>query len=184
MSQPNSSFQRQPTGAGGSNAFTRKLGPLPTWGWMAVGLALALGYYFFKKGKSGSSASSAATPDQTTEASQIPQFVIESQAAPVYATSSSTSSSTSTVPPTPPPPVPPTPTGGNPHQKYVTVTVAKFPGKETVSNGKKLAQWNSTLWGIANHYKVPGGFESLAKLNHIADPDDIHPGQKIKVPVG
>jgi LysM repeat protein len=38
------------------------------------------------------------------------------------------------------------------------------------------------LWGILSHYKVTGGYETLAQINEIADPSLIRPGQQIKVP--
>lgn len=58
--------------------------------------------------------------------------------------------------------------------KYLTVTVAKWELPDPV--------WNSTLSGIAAHYRVPGGWQILAELNHINHPDNIQPGQKIYVP--
>lgn len=48
------------SGGGGGSFFTKKLGPLPVWGWAAV---LLVGYYLYTRshGGSGSSAGSAAT---------------------------------------------------------------------------------------------------------------------------
>lgn len=66
-----------------------------------------------------------------------------------------------------------TPSGGG--QKYTEVTVVKWTAKNT--------PWNSTLSGIADHYHVNGGYQALAKLNGISNPNLIHPGQQIKVPV-
>lgn len=65
--------------------------------------------------------------------------------------------------------------GGSTASHYTTVTVVKWTANNT--------PWNSTLSGIADHYHVSGGYQALAKLNGIANPNDIHPGQKIKVPV-
>lgn len=65
--------------------------------------------------------------------------------------------------------------GGGTTQKFTTVTVAAW----RASN----PPWNSTLSGIADHYHVSGGATELAKLNHITNPNDIHVGQQIKVPV-
>jgi LysM repeat protein len=64
-----------------------------------------------------------------------------------------------------------TPTG----QLYTVVTVAPW---NPVS-----APWNSTLWGIARHYHVAGGYRALAELNGVPDPLVIRPGQQIKVPI-
>jgi outer membrane biosynthesis protein TonB len=54
-----------PDEGGGGNVFTRKMGPLPMWGWMGIALALALGYYFIHGKKSSGS----------TPANDVPQFV-------------------------------------------------------------------------------------------------------------
>ena len=56
------------------NVFTRKLGPLPMWAWLLIGIALILGYVYYRSKTSAGSS----TADQTaagTDASQVPQFV-------------------------------------------------------------------------------------------------------------
>lgn len=70
--------------------------------------------------------------------------------------------------------------GGSKGQQYTYVTVRPWTAKPGPNN---LAPWDSTLWGIANHYHVSGGASALAKINGISDPNHITPGQKIKVPV-
>jgi hypothetical protein len=71
-------------GGGGGNVFTRKVGPLPMWAWMAIALAVALGYYLIKsKGAkssndaSGSGTGGSSTTDSPggTDSSLVPQFV-------------------------------------------------------------------------------------------------------------
>jgi hypothetical protein len=58
--------------------------------------------------------------------------------------------------------------------KYVTV--ATWPGASTGG----LAQWNTTLWGIARHYHL--SLAQLEKLNpQIKNPNLIHPGQRVRV---
>jgi LysM repeat protein len=59
-------------------------------------------------------------------------------------------------------------------RQYTTVTVAPW--------RPASAPWNSTLWGIANHYKVAGGYQTLAQFNGISNPSLIRPGEQIKVP--
>lgn len=61
-----------------------------------------------------------------------------------------------------------------PEQQFTTVTVAPW--------NPASAPWNSTLWGIASHYHVAGGYQTLAQLNGIANPALIRPGQQIQVP--
>ena len=68
------------TGGGGSgNVFTRQLGPMPLWGWMAVGLALVLLYVYWKKDQASQSTSGTSSDTSggsgTTDSSLIPQFV-------------------------------------------------------------------------------------------------------------
>ena len=66
------------------NVFTRKIGPLPMWGWMAIALLLALFYYLYKKNSSsggGASASTVNTPGGV-DSSLVPQFVNQNYAAP------------------------------------------------------------------------------------------------------
>jgi len=58
-----------------SSPFTRQLGPLPLWGWMGVGLAIALAYYFFKQHKAATQQTTSDTGQSTTDSSLIPQFV-------------------------------------------------------------------------------------------------------------
>jgi LysM repeat protein len=60
--------------------------------------------------------------------------------------------------------------------KPVFVTVAKWPGASV--NG--LAQWNTTLSGIARHYHTT--IPELLKLNpDIKNQNNIFPGEKIRV---
>lgn len=57
-----------------------------------------------------------------------------------------------------------------------SVTVAPW-------SGGGSQPWNSTLWGIAQHYYNDGSmFTKLAQANGIANPNLIYPGQKIVVP--
>jgi LysM repeat protein len=69
-------------------------------------------------------------------------------------------------------PVPaPTPAPSGP--QYTTVTVVKFQGNPP--------PWNSTLWGIAQHYHT--SVSELMRLNpQVTNENLIYPGQQIKVP--
>lgn len=65
-------------GGGGGNVFTRKIGPLPMWGWMAIALLLAVFYYLYRKNtaaKAGSSSPSTVNTPGGVDASLVPQFV-------------------------------------------------------------------------------------------------------------
>jgi hypothetical protein len=58
--------------------------------------------------------------------------------------------------------------------RYRTVPVAQW--------NPTGAPWNSTLSGIAGHYEVVGGYQTLARINHISSPFLVRPGELIKVP--
>jgi hypothetical protein len=62
-----------PPRSGGGNVLTRKLGPLPTWVWVAIVSAIILAYVVIKQ--RGSSSSTASGSGTTADASQVPQFV-------------------------------------------------------------------------------------------------------------
>lgn len=65
-------------GGGGGSPFTRQIGPLPLWGWMAVVLLLALVYTVSRRNKTAAASStggSAAAGTQT--ASNTPPFIIQ-----------------------------------------------------------------------------------------------------------
>jgi hypothetical protein len=63
------------------NVFTRKIGPMPMWGWMAIALVVAILYYLYKKNSASSSTSSQAQTAATNntpggvDSSLVPQFV-------------------------------------------------------------------------------------------------------------
>lgn len=149
------------------------------------------------------------TCQPTSGTLQTPDIILQNYAAPV----TQTQTQTQIAPPEAEPPPEPTPGGPGPQimckvgeqrvlegGKYVCKPIPKGKpgpkpkgkptyqwvtvGKWTPTPGKNnLAPWNSTLWGIATHFNVKGGYQELAKLNGIKNPNLIHPGQKIKVPV-
>lgn len=102
-----------------SSPFTQKLGPLPLWGWMGVGLAVALGYYFWKQNKAKASSSSSSsssgstssgsssggTAGGTASSSLIPQFVnqVYNEPSPPPDVTVNNSTTTNTAVTTPPP---------------------------------------------------------------------------------
>jgi LysM repeat protein len=77
---------------------------------------------------------------------------------------------TPSTPATPNPANPSTPRASTPNPGYVTV------GRYTSSN----TAWNSTLSGIASHYKTT--VSALMKLNpQIKNPNLIYTGSKVRV---
>jgi hypothetical protein len=201
MSEP--TYEVHKSSSGGT--FSQKLGPLPLWGWMGIGLAIALVFYFWQKNKasSGQGASTSTESGTTEPANQVPPYIIQNYESDTNSQTvgptTTTINPTPTIPPstTNPPPVtnpggtntPPntgkvnpggpikgkTPPATKKSQDFTTVTVVPWTATNT--------PWDSTLSGIASHYDVAGGYESLAKLNSIANPNLIYPGQKIRVPI-
>lgn len=183
-----------PSGGGGNNPLTTKIMGMP--GWVVLLGAVVIGYFLLSRKSSTAGGTSSGGGGTSTTG----DITIQPGTTTVNVTSALTPSQTVAYPPPPrhrvpnpqpviPPPIvspPPVvsvpvnhPRKPKPHPaqtSYTTVTVAKWPGQ---SNGG-LAQWNTTLWGIAKHTgtTVP----ELAKLNGIKNPSLIYPGQKIKVP--
>lgn len=181
-------------GGGFGGALHQKLGPFPTWIYLLVITIGLFAYYLVSKHKAGNGSSGAtsgqAQPGEVTGDQNVPDYVFQNTTNVVEPPESNTISITNppvsppSAPSTPKPPTAPTPTPKPPAktttppskaQKYTTVTVVKWTAQHT--------PWNSTLSGIADHYGVKGGYQTLAKLNGIKNPNLIYPGQKIKVPV-
>ena len=104
-----------PPARGGGNVLTRKIGPLPTWAWVAIVSVILIGYAYWRNKQSSSA--TADTSADGTDASQVPQFVNQTY--------------TSVTPPAagPPPPAAAAPGGTQiPGHHVVTAT-----GKQTLA---------------------------------------------------
>lgn len=66
--------ESRPSGHHG-NMFTRKVGPLPVWGWMGIGLVAAIAFYLIQKKKTPAASTPAQSATGTTNSSLVPQFV-------------------------------------------------------------------------------------------------------------
>jgi len=67
-------------GGGGAGGFLkRKLGPFAMWAWLLIGAAIIFGVVYFQRQRAGQSAAAGqadqSVADNSTDASQIPQFV-------------------------------------------------------------------------------------------------------------
>jgi LysM repeat protein len=179
-----------PEGGGGGGSFLQKkfLG-IPAIVWMA-GAAL-LAYMYFRSHSSGSTGSGVtpnnanngtATTGDTTFPNNPTNITINSQ----YHQSGSASSTSGSPPPRHTTPNPqPTPKTKPPVKKHAvavkvpgkSVTVGSWPGHSGTTGH---AAWNTTVWGIAQHYDIT--IEELLKLNpQIKNANLIYPGEKIKV---
>jgi LysM repeat protein len=185
----------------GGSPLNQRVGPFATWVWLLFLTVAIVGYAYIKNRKAAQQANTGqAVAGQSVPAQQVPDIILQNQlsqqqsqqvnlppgATPPPAPTPApepTPAPVTTPAPTPAPTPRPVTTPAPPKKagpKYTTVTVGRW---TPVPGRHNLAPWNSTLWGIATQYHVPGGFQALAKLNGIKNPDLIHPGQKIKVPV-
>ena len=182
--------------AGGSLAgtLTRKWGPLPGWAWMGLAGAATLGVIWWRR--RSAKATGAGTDTTATDQTAADQGTSAGMTADVLAAAGGSfavlqseiqqlqgnaAQHPGTTPPTTGTTTPTGSTGGHTPTppahgtRYIMVTVQPFTSQNP--------PWQSTLSGIASHYNVPGGYTALAKLNGISNPNIIHPGQQIKVPV-
>lgn len=136
------------------NVFTRKIGPLPMWAWVAIIGGVIIAYSFYK---SKTSAASTSTTGATTDASQVPQFVNQTYVQP---------SPPSAAPPAAAPPPVVTNPGGPSSGTGPAPVQPGGPMKAPVTRTEKL--------------KYKGNLEQIAKRNHI-DMEDLleaNPGLK------
>jgi hypothetical protein len=189
-----------PPSHGGGGGLNRKIGPLPMWGW-AVGVGALVGLVFFlRKGKSvdtSAADSAAGGSGDTTPTSLIPisEGLAETQTQAILDALKKLQGPPSeddddddddddkpthgTLPGKIPPgtriPKPVPVKRPTPRSSPKTVTVVKWTRDHT--------PWNSTLWGIAQHEHVKGGWQYLQKINHMhGDPKKhLQPGMKIKL---
>lgn len=132
------SMPEQPSSGG--NVFTRKLGPLPMWAWMAIALVLAVVYYLYKKhtesaaatstGASSTGGTAANTPGGV-DASLVPQFVNQT-----YTNSTPPAAPSVTVNNTVPAPATPV--------ASTAKTISGAPGSYTTGIAGGLNEWSST----------------------------------------
>jgi hypothetical protein len=133
---------------GGGNTFTKKIGPLPMWGWMAIIGVLAVLYSYYKKSKSSStsggvstSAAGSANAPGGVDASLVPQFINQTynQETPPPAPNVTVNNTI----PTPPTVTAPTPTP-QPAPVAKAATISGSPGSYTTGLAGGLNEWTST----------------------------------------
>jgi LysM repeat protein len=178
-------------GGGGTGSFLQKkfLG-IPAIVWL-IGAAVLAYLYFRSQNSSSSTSTGSSTPanvpqnansgtsttGDTTFGPPTTNLTINSQ----Y---SQASNSTTGSPPPRHATANPQPTPAVKPATKKAVTTVKTPAKATsVTVAKWTASntpWNSTLWGIANHYDTT--VANLLKLNpQIKNANLVYPGEKVKV---
>jgi nucleoid-associated protein YgaU len=152
--------------AGGiTGGLSRKLGPLPMWAWMVIGLAVILGISYWNSRKS---ANTAGAPS-TTNTSDIPQFVNQ-----VYTNASPPGQPGPTGPAGPPgKPGTPTPKPGPKPKPKTPVKVGPF--KYTVQKGDTLLSLSQKFLGTTNR-------TDLAHANGLGTGAGLRAGQIITIP--
>jgi nucleoid-associated protein YgaU len=174
-----------------ADTLTRKAGPLPVWGWAAIGTAGLAGFLIYRQRKAAAAAA-AAQAQQGLDSSNlgtVPVSNLTTSAQPMpiqmgdtFVDVDTTQQNQNNPPPgpvkgSPPPPGKkpvPTPKPSPPPPKQQTVTVCPWP------------QWCGSLFGIAKHEWGNGNLwpaiynANKAKIG--SNPSLIHPGMVLIIP--
>lgn len=154
----------RPGGGSGGSPFTRKLGPLPLWAWMGIGLAGALAYSSWRKNKAAAATTTTAATG-TSLANQTPPFIIQNYTSPGAqgpAGPPGTSAPAQAAPIQSGPAINPAPPGASPP---AFITPAGGPAPTVRQPQQYRVQPGDTLTGIATKFHVPGGWQQLYQYN-------------------
>lgn len=172
----------------GSNFLTRKLGPMPMYGWMGSLLALLIAVSLWRNKSSSAAAGTDTATSDTVPSDQVPDYITQ-----VYNTVNATTgqATTSGAPPTTtpvqttPPVVPPkAPTPAPP-------VTAKSPVKAPVSYRVKagdtltsIARHYGTTWQALWTYNTTSGVRPAATIATLKQrgPNLLYSGETILVP--
>ena len=99
------------------NVFTHKLGPLPTWAWIAIAAAILVAWRVYS-GKKAAAAQQQSAASQSTPSDQVPQFVNQTYVSTTAPSAQDTGQAA--------PPVNPSPVGGAVQPKPTTTTPQKL----------------------------------------------------------
>jgi len=188
-------------GGDGGSLLTRRIGPLPTWQWLAVITLAGLAYYVLvARKKTAAATSSTSTTSPTTSSADVPQFVIQNTFPSPPMTPAANNITVNVpdqdtqAPPTPTNPVSPVRRGpALPLPAPTTPVHQTLPAKigKTVTVTKwtaKNAPWSSTISGIAaqsgikNWQTVWNAPQNAALRAQRKKPELIQPGDKVYVP--
>lgn len=176
MSTPN-----QPQSSGSGRFFTRKIGPLPMWGWVAIigGIILLYAYKQKSSATTNQTAGGANSPGGV-DSSLVPQFINQTYdnstppAAPNVTVNNTIPSPdidiTNNIPA---PPSTPTSNPKPPSPRPAPVTSPIFNGTYAVKKGQTLQQ-------VANQFGITR--EQLAHANGLGTGAGLRTGQVLHVP--
>lgn len=171
MSTPN-----EPS-SGGGNFLTRKIGPLPMWGWVAIAAGLILLYSYRQKSQQTTAASTntAANTPGGVDSSLVPQFINQEyvNTSPPQSPSVTVNNTVPTPPDTNDIPTPPS-TGGN------TVAPRPVPVSSPIFNGTYKVKKGQTLQDVANQFGISR--VQLAHANGLGTGAGLRTGQVLHVP--
>lgn len=175
-----------------AETLTKKIGPLPVWGWFGLGTAGLAGFLYYRNKKAQEAAAAAAAQDtgDSSNLGTVPVSNLTTSASPMpiqmgdtFVDVTDTDQPPKAPPPKPPPPKKPKPPAGKlptppkpvpPKPPPKTVTVCPWP------------QWCGSLSGIAKHEWGNGNLwpaiynANKAKIG--ANPNKIHPGLILVIP--
>jgi LysM repeat protein len=159
---------------------SRKVGPIPMYGWIAGGIAVFVIVSTLRGKTAAPNNNNGSQPSGNNGNAPSPNIFFLPNG--TYPEPSSLTVNVNRNPgnggstgQSSPPPTQPT---YQPQQagSRARVTVQKWPGSS--SGGK--AEWDTTLWGIAQHFGIT--VSELAAANQIGNPNLIYPGEQIEVP--
>lgn len=189
--------EREPEhGGGGGGGVGKKFGPLPVWAWAVLfggGIGLV---WFLRKQASSKAAADTSTTDTSATAAEptdivpVNQGLGADQAQAILDAIKDLQGEVSKEEDEDeeeekPKPTPlPAPLPGKPPPKPKPAPKPKPKPRPYVVTKKWTTHntpWQSTLWGIANHYHTKGGWQHLQKINHMhGDPrTHLKPGMKV-----
>lgn len=170
---------------GGGNVLTRKIGPLPMWGWAAIILGVVLLYSYRQKSNQAQQAATSVNSPGGVDASLVPQFINQEydNTAPPAAPNVTVNNQIPSPPPdvdvNPGGPMSPPPSTKPPSPKPPTPRpTAPF---EPIFNGTYTVKKGETLQQVATKFHISR--EQLAHANGLGTGAGLRTGQKLKVPV-
>lgn len=159
------------------NVLTRKIGPLPTWAWVAILSALIIGYAYIKNRNSSAGASTASPTG--TDSSQVPQFVNQTY--------------TTVTPPSAPVPGPPGPQGPQgppgplPPIPLPPIGLPPTPGPTGTPGPNRtiVIEHPGTLRQVAKRREwSTSTLAAVEKVNKLRPGSRLRKGQKLLIPAG
>lgn len=138
---------------------TKKIGPMPTWGWMGILLVVVLAWRLYSNKKSAAATVQTTSADQTTP-SNVPEFISQSYITNNIPAEPSEPVTTGPVPPVSKPPVkgpqPPgkPPTKRPPHPPKEKVIEYRVKKGDTLSSIAK--RYHTTVAAIWKYNTTPG----------------------------